>query len=153
MDSLFTVLLMIHKSTFLLKRILQTLKVLRDCLHDIKSWLALNVLNVNNQKAEIVLCGPSDPHSSLKGDLDPLGKSRTAFAKIWECYLMTGSYWETAVKGFEWVANASNWSRPGSSSALSSSALACLRVLLTGRRKRDRISPSRLVYVLASSTL
>lgn len=68
MDSLFTVLLMIHKSTFLLKRILQTLKVLRDCLHDIKSWLALNVLNVNNQKAEIVLCGPSDPRSSLKGD-------------------------------------------------------------------------------------
>lgn len=81
MDSLFTVLLMIHKSTFLLKRILQTLKVLRDCLHDIKSWLALNVLNVNNQKAEIILSGPSDPRSSLKDDLDPLGKAELPLQK------------------------------------------------------------------------
>lgn len=63
------------QSAFLLKRILQTLNVLRDCLDDIKSWLALNVLKVNTQKTEIVLFGLSDPHSSLKGDLDPLEKS------------------------------------------------------------------------------
>lgn len=60
---------------FPLKKNSTDFESVHDCLHDIKSWLALNVLNVNNQKAEIVLCGPSDPRSSLKGDLDPLGKA------------------------------------------------------------------------------
>lgn len=35
----------------------------------------MNFLILNDQKTEIELFGPPDPRSSLKGDLDPLGKA------------------------------------------------------------------------------
>lgn len=46
---------------------MDSLKILLDCLDDIKSWFALHFLNV--QKTEIVLFGPSDPRFSFRGDL------------------------------------------------------------------------------------
>ncbi|KAF7651605.1 hypothetical protein LDENG_00107290, partial [Lucifuga dentata] len=49
------------------------LKALLDCLDDIKIWMALNCLNLNEHKTDIVLFGPPDLHATLSDNLSPLG--------------------------------------------------------------------------------
>lgn len=48
------------------------LKALLDCPDDIKSWMALNVLSLNEQKTEVGLFRASDIHSFFRGDPGPL---------------------------------------------------------------------------------
>lgn len=44
------------------------LKGLLDCLEDVKAWMALNVLSLNEQKTKIIVFGPCDHY-----DFGPLG--------------------------------------------------------------------------------
>lgn len=61
-----------------------SLKVLLDCLDDIKPWFALNILNLN----EIVLFGPSDPRLFLRVTLALWKSPEFPLQKIWECSLI-----------------------------------------------------------------
>ncbi|KAF7644165.1 hypothetical protein LDENG_00226570 [Lucifuga dentata] len=49
------------------------LKALLDCLDDIKTWMALNFLDLSEQKTEVMMFGPPELHATLCGDLCPLG--------------------------------------------------------------------------------
>ncbi|KAK0151915.1 hypothetical protein N1851_006719 [Merluccius polli] len=48
-------------------------RTLLECLHDVKSWMAKNFLNLNDNKTEIIMfgCNPSDLPANFLGPLTP----------------------------------------------------------------------------------
>lgn len=62
-----TAMLMTARSTYSFSA-----KALLDYLKDIKAWLALNFLNFNEKKTEVIVFGPSGPCKSTPADLGPL---------------------------------------------------------------------------------
>ena len=46
-----------------------------DCLNDIKAWMALNLLNINESKTEVIVFGPNGDVPSIDlGSLQPYAK-------------------------------------------------------------------------------
>ncbi len=43
-----------------------------DCLEDIKCWMSNNFLQLNNDKTEVILFGPSKTRNSVAGNLENL---------------------------------------------------------------------------------
>ncbi|KAL6485103.1 hypothetical protein MHYP_G00071480 [Metynnis hypsauchen] len=55
-----------------LQKDVHSVKRLQACLGDIKAWLALNFLNFNEKKTEVMVFGPSGSCESSSVDLGPL---------------------------------------------------------------------------------
>ncbi len=49
-----------------------SLQPLMDCLKDIKIWMANNFLQLNNEKTEVIIFGPSKIRNSIVSNLDSL---------------------------------------------------------------------------------
>lgn len=47
-------------SHFIVMQTASPLKGLLDCLEDVKAWMALNFLNINEEKTEVTGFGPCD---------------------------------------------------------------------------------------------
>ena len=56
-----------------LKKNTSSLMPLVDCLNDIKAWMALNFLNINESKTEVIVFGPNGDVPSI-GSLQPYAK-------------------------------------------------------------------------------
>ena len=54
---------------------------LQNCLNDIKSWMELNFLNLNENKTEIVMFGRPDLLNKFAGSLGPLAAHNHSSAK------------------------------------------------------------------------
>ncbi len=52
-----------------------------DCLKDIKIWMANNFLQLNNEKTEVIIFGPSKIRNSIVSNLDSLTPYVTSHAK------------------------------------------------------------------------
>ncbi len=52
-----------------------------DCLKDIKIWMANNFLQLNNEKNEVIIFGPSKIRNSIVSNLDSLTPYVTSHAR------------------------------------------------------------------------
>ncbi len=58
-----------------------SLQHLMDCLKDIQIWMANNFLQLNNEKTEVIIFGPSKIRNSIVSNLDSLTPYVTSHAR------------------------------------------------------------------------
>ncbi len=69
-----------------------SLQPLMDCLKDIKIWMANNFLQLNNEKTEVIIFGPSKIRNSIVSNLDQSHSICYVTCKKFRCYFLTLSF-------------------------------------------------------------
>ncbi len=52
------------------------MEILIACLNEVKTWMSMNFLSLNESKTELILFGPSESVNAVQIDLDSLSPFR-----------------------------------------------------------------------------